>query len=112
MLYSIIAVFALAAIMGSILLYHVLGSRPVPRGVLILHGLFAATGLGLLIYYVMGNEPGPMEAMILFIIAALGGFVMVSRELTGKPVPKWLAVVHGLLAVSGFILLLVFALNA
>jgi hypothetical protein len=52
-----------------------------------------------------------VESAVLFVIAALGGFIMMARDVTGKSIPKWLAVVHGLLAVTGFVLLLVFAFN-
>lgn len=111
MLYTTIAIFAIAAIMGMVLLSHVLKSKPTPKGVMIVHGLFAATGLVLLISYVFGDQPGPMESLVLFVIAALGGFIMVARDLTGKTIPKWLAVAHGLLAVRGFIALIFYTLN-
>ena len=109
MIYTIISTVALAAIFGLILISYVLKGKAAPRGVMIVHGLLAAVSIVLLIMYVTENRPGPIESLVLFVIAALGGFVMLSRELTGKPVPKWLAVVHGLLAVSGFIVLLIFA---
>ncbi|MBZ0097647.1 MAG: hypothetical protein K8F30_01105, partial [Taibaiella sp.] len=72
MLYTIIAFFALAAIMGLTLLSYVFRSRETSKPVMILHGLFAATGLVLLILYTFGNNPGPTESVILFVIAALG----------------------------------------
>jgi glucan phosphoethanolaminetransferase (alkaline phosphatase superfamily) len=109
MLYTIIGIFAIAAILGMTLLSFVLKGKETPRAIMILHGLFAATGLVLLLSYVFNNTPGPMESAVLFVIAALGGFVLVFRDLTGKPIPKWLAVVHGLIAVGGFIMLLAFA---
>ena len=111
MLYTIIAILALTAILGMTLLSFVLRNKETPKLVTVLHGLFAATGLGFLLYYTFGNEPKPLEATVLLVIAALGGFIMVSRDLTGKPIPKWLAVTHGLIAVSGFIFLLIFTLN-
>lgn len=109
MLYTIIALFALAAIMGMILLSYVLKSEKRPRGVMIVHGLLAATSLVLLLVYTGQNTPGPVESAVLFVIAALGGIIMAYRDLTGRSVPKGLAVLHGVLAVSGFIFLLVFA---
>lgn len=109
MLYTIIALFALAAIMGMILLSFVLKSKRRPRAVMVIHGLLAVTSLVLLFSYIGNNRPGPVESAVLFVIAALGGIIMAIRDLSGKTVPKALAVVHGLLAVSGFIFLLVFA---
>ncbi len=112
MLYTIIAIFALAAILGMVLLSYVLRKKTTPKAVMIGHGLFAATALVLLLVYTFDHQPGPVESLILFVIAALGGFILVAKDLTGKEIPKWLAVVHGLTAVAGFILLLVFTLNA
>jgi hypothetical protein len=111
MLYTIIAILALTAILGLTLLSFVLRNVETPRIIVILHGLLAATGLGFLLYYVYGNEPRPVESAVLLVIAALGGFIMVSRDLTGRPIPKWLAMVHGLVAVCGFIFLIVFTMN-
>ena len=111
MLYTIIAILALTAIFGLTLLSFVLRNVETPKLIVILHGLLAATGLGFLLYYVAGNEPKPVESAVLLVIAALGGFIMVSRDLTGRPIPKWLAMVHGLIAVGGLIFLIVFTMN-
>jgi len=111
MLYTIIALFALAAIFGMTLLSYVLRGKETPKGVMVIHGLFAATALVLLIMYVFGNKPGPVESAVLFVIAALGGFIMMARDLTGKRIPKWLAVVHGLIAVAGFVLLIAYTVG-
>jgi peptidoglycan/LPS O-acetylase OafA/YrhL len=108
MIYTAIAFFALAAILGMVLLSFVLKGKETPKGIVFTHGPLAAIGLILLIIYTI-NNPGPIESIVLFTIAALGGVVLVVRDLSKKPVPKWLAVVHGLIAVSGFIFLLVFA---
>lgn len=108
MIYTSIAFFALAAILGMILLSYVLREKETPKGVVFTHGPLAAIGLILLIIYTV-NQPGPVESIVLFTIAALGGVVMLVKDLSGKKIPKWLGVLHGLLAVSGFIFLLVFA---
>jgi hypothetical protein len=109
MLYTIIAFFALAAVLGATLLTFVLRTTPTPKGVVFAHGLLAAIGLVLLLIYTFRNSPGPMESAILFVIAALGGFVLFWKDITNKPVPKWLAVLHGVLAITGFVFLLLFA---
>ncbi len=108
MIYTAIAFFALAAVLGMVLLSFVLKGKETPKGVVFTHGPLAAIGLVLLIIYTI-NNPGPVESIVLFIIAALGGVVLVIRDLSRKPIPKWLAVLHGLIAVSGFIFLLIFA---
>jgi hypothetical protein len=111
MLYTIISCFALAAILGSILISYVLRDKQTPRGLVMVHGLFAATALVLLLAYTFGNKPGPVESAVLFCIAATGGIIMAIRDFSGRSVPKWLAITHGTLAVTGFIFLLVFTLN-
>lgn len=108
MLYTIIAFFAMAAIFGSMLLTYVLRNRKPPRMNLYLHGLFAIVGLLLLLFYTFRNDPGPVECAVLFVIAALGGLTMALRDFSGKSIPKWLAVVHGMIAVSGFFVLLIY----
>lgn len=111
MLYAIIGLFALAAILGMTLLSYVLKDKETPKGVMIVHGLFAAVALVLLLLYVFNNTPGPLESAVLFVIAALGGFILVARDITGKKIPKWLAVTHGVIAVAGFIFLIMFSIN-
>ena len=110
MIYTSIAFFALAAILGMLLLSYVLREKETPKAAVVTHGLFAVTGLILLILYVI-NNPGPVESVVLFVIAATGGIIMLARDLSGKKIPKWLGVAHGLIAVSGFIFLLVFAFS-
>ena len=110
MLYTAIAFFALAAVLGMFLISFVLRGKETPKGVVFTHGPLAVIGLVLLVIYSFRQSPGPTEAIVLFAIAAAGGLVMVWRDLTRRTVPKWLAILHGLLAVGGFIYLLVFAL--
>ena len=111
MIYTAIAFFALAAILGLLLLSFILRGKETPKGVAIAHGLLAATGLVLLIIYSTSHTPRPIESVILFVIAATGGFIVFARDISNKPLPKWLPVVHGLIAVSGFVFLLVFAFS-
>lgn len=109
MILTAIGLFALAALLGMFLLTFVLQGKETPKAVVFTHGPLAAIALVLLIIYALRSGPGPTESIVLFVVAAMGGFFMLYRDLTGKPIPKWLAVVHGLLAVSGFVLLLLFA---
>jgi hypothetical protein len=114
MLYTAIALFSGAAALGLYLLTFVWQKKETPKGIAILHGLFAASALVLLIVYAATSAHLPLPlalAIALFVTAALGGFVLISRDLAGKSMPAWLALLHGLLAVSGFILLLVYAFS-
>ncbi len=112
MLISTIILFALAAILGVTLIAKVLKGEGRPRAVVYSHGIAAALALVLLIIaYANEGDSLLMVSILIFIVAALGGFVMFSQEITQKPIPKWLALVHGLAAVTGFVLLLIAALG-
>src|ERR1043165_905484 len=107
MLYLIIGLFAIAAVLGVVNLKHWMGESKPPRGVVYTHGLFAAVALVLLLVQAMKGEGAALRtSLILFIIAALGGFYLFARDLQNKIGPGWLAMIHGLVAVIGFILLL------
>ena len=108
-IYAAIAIFGMTAILGMYLLSLVLRSKTTPNGIAIVHGLLAVTALILLIVYCMGHSSGPWVSIVVFLIAATGGITLGYRDITGRSVPKWLAIVHGLTAVIGFILLLCFA---
>lgn len=103
-----IILFALAATLGLGLISYVLTNKNTPKGVAIIHGTIGASAIVLLLLYVWLYSPGLYLSLIFFVLAALGGFTLIYRDLTGKSLPKWLALGHGLLAVIGFILLLIF----
>lgn len=109
MLILIITLFALAALLGVYLLSFVLQKKNTPKGIAFTHGPIAATGLVLLIIYAFFHKPSPVISIILFILAVLGGFMLIFRDLTGKSIPKWLAIGHGLTAIVAFIFLVVYA---
>ena len=105
-----IILFAVAAVFGLMNLIAILKSTATNKAVVYTHGLVAATGLVLLIVYAMGADAKSVSTSItLFVIAALGGFLLFARDLMKKAGPKWLAVVHGLIAVASFLILLTVA---
>ncbi len=110
MLYTAIALFSLAAILGMILISYVLRGKPTPKGIVLMHGPIAAIGLFLLFSYAFYDSPKPIASLILFTIASLGGFVLLYHDLTGKVLPKWLAILHGLIAITGFAFLLIYVI--
>jgi hypothetical protein len=107
-LYLIAGLFAAAALAGVYLITLVLTHKETPKAITLIHGLFAATALVLLAIYTFRERPAPVESLVLFVLAASGGFVLVYKDFTGRKIPKWLAVVHGLTAVTGFIFLIMF----
>jgi hypothetical protein len=90
------------------MLSYLLRDKHIPKGLAILHGLLAVVGLVLLVIYSLRAIEGAWISIGIFAVAAMGGLLLIHRDLTGKA-PKWLGLVHGLVAVSGFLILLVFA---
>jgi hypothetical protein len=111
MYYLTIFIFAFAALLGIILLSYVLRNKETPKGLAIIHGSIAALGLILLITLIIISPAKAYLSLIFFVLAGLGGFTIMYRDLTGKFLPKWLALGHGLIAVTGFILLIVYLLQ-
>ncbi len=109
MLMLAVILFAVAALAGvSMAIMHFRGHTP-PRPVLaVLHGLFAASGLLTLLLATlkvgMGGATG--ASLGLFLLAALGGFFLLSFHVRGRPLPNGLVAGHGLLAVAAFVVLL------
>jgi hypothetical protein len=106
-----IVLFAIAALGGATLAVMRLMNRPLPVGLAVVHGLFAAAGLVVLIIaMVSAVATGTLlkAALILFIIAAIGGaIIFLFFHLRGKHLPIPLVLGHGLLAVVAFLLLLI-----
>lgn len=100
--------FAIAAIGGAILISYVLQDLNTPKGLAFVHGGVAGVGILLLILSLFVYESAPITSLILFVLVAIGGFVMIHRDITGKSLPKWLAIGHGSLAVIAFVFLLAF----
>src|SRR5688572_27248079 len=96
-IYASIGFFALAALLGMYLLSFVLRGKETPKAIVFTHGPMAVIGVVLLLVYMAKGGPNPTESLILFVLAALGGLFMVYRDLNNKPIPKLLAVGHGLL---------------
>ena len=111
MLIAAIVCFALAAVGGLVLAYgHITDEAP---GILLAlgHGLLSATGLVLLIlaYLAQASALGTMGTVSLgaFVVAALGGFYLFSRRFASEGASTGVIVIHGGVAVVGFVLLLI-----
>lgn len=107
LLYAIIA-FAVAAIGGLVLARMHLNDDDAPLGFAAVHGILGAAGLVLLLWFVLQNGVGGMiwGSVVLFVLAALGGFVLITKHLRGESLSSGLIYTHGGVAVVGFVLLL------
>lgn len=104
-----LALFAIAAVGGAVLAYLRISNKPLPTPLALLHGALAATGLVVLALGVFGGS-APNRAGLalgLFVVAALGGFVLFSFHLRKVPLPVPVVVIHGAVAVTAFLILLV-----
>lgn len=99
--------FAIAALIG-IILVSMYAKGKLTVGGALLHGLFAVIGVILLIVAVVKAQTAPIGSysLILFIIAALGGLVLISMHLTKGMLSKPLIGVHAIIAVIGFLMML------
>lgn len=112
LVYTAITLFAIAALIGLYLISHVLQRKKPSKTAAVIHGLFAATALVLIIVRAAQVHGGLIvQAIVLFVLAALGGLTLFVRDINGKTLPGWLAIVHALIAVSGFVFLVVYALK-
>lgn len=113
MLYLAIGLFVLAAVFGLIVLTAILRNRPTPKPVVFIHGGVATIALLIVIFFIAQHQgSGPIASLVLFVVAALGGFTLFMIDMKQKPVPKWLAILHPLIAVSGLIALILFVMKS
>lgn len=109
MIYVSIVLFALAAGLGLSMLIKWLTQKEASKGVIYSHGIAAAVALVLLIIFSFRNPAKfPEASLILFVLAALGGFYLFFKTFKKQPGPVGVALVHALLAVAGFVALLLF----
>ena len=115
LLWTVVVLFAIAAAGGLVMagIRTFSDSNP-PAWLAMFHGLLAGAGLTLLLFatFTVGIPKYATWALILLVVAALGGLFMnlgyqEKRELLPKPVMY----VHALIAVIGFILLIVAAVG-
>ncbi len=100
--------FALGALGGLFMAVRVFMNLSIPAVVAVLHGVFGAGGLVLLLGAVVSGagRGTACAALGVLVIAALGGFYLLSFHLRDKPHPRAVIVVHALVAVAGFLTLL------
>ena len=114
-------VLVVAVVFGSILALPYLresAAAPVPVGAL--HGLIGIGGLALLALALRGPPRGVGQgvgsfgliAAILLVLAALAGLLQFVLRLRGRRLPSPLIGLHAMLAIGGFVVLLVYVLTA
>lgn len=109
MLLTALILFGLAALGGAALLWMHLQNDDAPLSVAAIHGLLGATGLVVLLWTVFQSSAGSLlwASVLLFVLAALGGFVLITNHLRGESLSPGLMYGHGGAAVVAFVLLVV-----
>ena len=110
MLKAALALLTLAALGGVGMGVVRLGRNANPPSWLaMLHGLLAAMALSLLLYaYVAGGVPTLAGwALLAFLVAGVGGaYLNLRYHVRAVLLPKYLVVIHAVIAVAGYVLLL------
>lgn len=102
-----VVLFALAALGGIYLAARYFQGQDMPGPVAVIHGLAAVVGVLLLLLAVFDDAGDWATAsLVVFLAAALGGIALASFHLRGIRHPAALVGAHGLIAVVGFVLLL------
>jgi uncharacterized membrane protein HdeD (DUF308 family) len=85
------------------------GTNP-PAWLAMLHGMLSASAVTLLLYasFTTGLPPLAHVALVLFLLAAAGGATLnLGYHWKSLQLPTWLVITHAVVAVAGFLCLLV-----
>jgi hypothetical protein len=106
--------FALGAVGGLVMAVTSFQGKPIPVALAAGHGILGASGLVLLIIGVLSGMGGGTAriALVILVIAALGGFYLLSYHIRKAQHPHAVIVVHALVAVTGFLTLVTAILQA
>jgi hypothetical protein len=110
MLSTAVVFFLIAAFLGTFLLRAILKNQPTSKPIVFMHGSIAGLALLALVTYVAVGHTDTMilTSLALFIVAAIGGLTLFTLDMSGKPIPKMLAVGHPVLAAASIIILITY----
>lgn len=112
-----LVLFGLATVDGVLLLMHRFDGREMPLILTLTHGAMASVALVLAVMPVVGllRTGAPVDlfvvAVALLVLAALLGLVLLILHVRKGTFPLPLALVHGIVAVGGLLLLLLWRLT-
>lgn len=103
MLTTAVVLFLVAATGGAFMAYRIFQGRQPPAAIAVVHGLLAASGLGLLAWLWLQGQAGQLVGigLLVLLVAALGGFYLLGYHVRGVRHPQAVVVVHALAAVAG-----------
>jgi hypothetical protein len=101
-MYFALGFFVLAIFFGFIVFIQLLCDKPSFKPAVIIHGLVAVLGLGCLITYAVQHVgTKPWLSIGILVLAAMGGLTLLSFDLSKKPTPKLLLLLHPVAALTG-----------
>ena len=111
MLTAAVVLFLVAALGGLVMAVGIFKGTKPPVPLALGHGALAATALILALLVAIAPNASTLVkyGVAVLVLAALGGFFLLSFHLRGKPHPKAVVLLHALLALGG-VGYLVFAL--
>ncbi len=102
--------FIFASVFGLVVLTEILRNHTTPKPVVLIHGFLA--GIGLLIaltYAAMGHSSSLyVTGLVVLILAAIGGFTLFAIDVSQKKIPKLMAILHPILAITGVVIFIVY----
>lgn len=108
-LFTSTVLLAITAVGGLVMAgIRFVANRQPPPAVAMLHGFLAAAAVTLLLYgaATVGLPAMALVALVLFLVAAGGGVILnLNYHWKQLPLPKWLVIVHAIVALVGFVLL-------
>ena len=113
MIFIILLFFALVVLLGAILLTYVIQKRKPPRWLVMIHGPFAFLSILLLIIQSFRVPDGEdyIWTIIVFCVTAAGGLYLIYQDFTKPVISRKIAIMHGIFAISAFLLLILNAFN-
>lgn len=108
MIITALILFLLGAVGGLAMAVMSFRGKSIPWLLAIGHGVLGAAGLLLLLAAVIRGIGGQVAlvALVVLLVAALGGFYLLSYHIRKQNHPKGVIVVHALVAVAGVLTLL------
>ncbi len=113
MLLGAIVLFIIGAIFGLVVLSAILRNKKTPKFFVLMHGFFVGVALLILVTFAASGHFSGMLAtsLVLFFIAALGGLTLLTIDLSNKPIPKAIALLHPVIALAGLITLIIYVVQ-
>lgn len=103
----------LTILFGAIILTAILKNKPTPKPIVLLHGSCALFAILVLASYIAAGHTEYLlvTSIILFVLAAIGGLTLLTFDIKHKPISKAIILGHPIIALSGFIVLIIYFVN-